>query len=294
MEQNWEDASLRRLIDELPDLVCRFSPDGTLRYVNRAYATFHGTTPKAMVGRRFTDFVDDSVRPAIEAALDAMRATDPDQPVRRNTHQSLSAEGEGHWHEWTDRAFFDAEGTLLGFMSIGRDVTELLARQSAVEHDLLYDHLTGVLNRRGLLAELGDRLVRSDRPFLVGYVDIDDFKRVNDVDGHGVGDATLVAVAAALESLVAGSPAHAHGAGEGAVGRIGGDEFVVIMGHDPGRAPTATGVDACLDRALGALSPAVSVSCGWTVARPGDDADSVLRQADGDMYARKRNRRLSA
>lgn len=276
MPVEWEDASLRQLIDELPDLVCRFTPDGTLLYVNRAYARYHDSEPEAMVGQRFLNYVHPDLRPGIEAALESMRHITPDNPVRRNTHQTMSTSGNLRWHEWTDRAFFDVDGRLLGFMSIGRDQTDVIDKARAVQHDLLHDELTEVLNRRGLFAMLGDLLVKVDQPFLVGFVDIDHFKRINDDFGHREGDHVLKRVANGLRNLD----------DDAMVGRIGGDEFVVVL---TGINESAQGplLSAHLNNKLQSRVPQVSVSCGWAVAEPGDTADEVVHAADHDMYRRK-------
>ncbi len=276
MVGQWEELSFQQLIDELPDLVCRYAPDGALLYVNHAYARFHDASPEDMVGHSFLDFVDVSVRPGIAAALNAMRHTRPDDPVRHNTHRTLSVTGNTRWHEWTDRAFFDDSGELLGFMSIGRDCTDMLTLARTAEHDLVHDHLTQILNRRGVFAMLGDRLVQFSDPFLVGFIDIDDFKQINDQYGHREGDRVLVRIAAVLGDLTPDVIA----------GRIGGDEFVVVIPSADVAAEGPT-LAANLNRTLEALDLPVTASCGWAVTRPGDTADDVLHAADHDMYRRR-------
>lgn len=259
--------------------MCRFAPDGTLLYVNRSYALFHDRKPQAMLGQCFLDFVHPSVRPGIISVLETMQHVTPDNPVRQSTHQTRSATGYSRWHEWTDRAFFDDQGQLLGFMSIGRDVTDIVAATKATAHDLIHDDLTGVLNRRGLFAILGDQLVNAAGPFLVGYVDIDQFKRINDQYGHREGDRVLVRVASALDALTE----------EGTTGRVGGDEFVVVV-QDSDSEEEGPPLANQLNHTLGSLPCAVSASCGWAVAHPGDTADEVLHAADVDMYRRKVSR----
>ncbi|MFV0526994.1 MAG: GGDEF domain-containing protein [Acidimicrobiales bacterium] len=275
-DQDWEDASARFLIHELPDLVCRFTPEGKLLYVNRAYAAFHATVPEEMVGRSMFDYVDASVAQGVRCQLDRIQAVTPEDSVRRNVHQSMTPDGQLRWHEWTDQAFFSREGRLLGFMSIGRDLTDVILAAERAAHDLLHDDLTGVLNRRGVMEYLNERVKTSSGSFLIGFVDIDRFKTINDQFGHRAGDDVLIAVARTLTQLE----------GQIMVGRIGGDEFVAAFDGDSMQRGDELAAE--LNRNLGDRGTGVSVSCGWALAGPGSIPDELLNQADSHMYRTRR------
>ena len=139
------------------------------------------------------------------------------------------------------------------------------------------DALTGALNRRGfderLQAELAEA-VRAGRPLTLAMFDLDDFKGVNDRDGHGAGDALLVLLVELMTAVL--RPLDA-------VGRLGGDEFAVIL-------PGASGADAAvvLDRVQAALAGRVAVSSGYA-AFPADGltAPELHRSADAALYAAK-------
>jgi diguanylate cyclase (GGDEF)-like protein/PAS domain S-box-containing protein len=173
------------------------------------------------------------------------------------------------------------------------ETSERLARHAAVivGHSLitrelrraaLVDPLTAVSNRRALQQELRQRLERND-DVLLGYLDLDGFKAVNDRLGHAAGDEVLRTVAARLrESL----------RGEDFVARIGGDEFVMLFGQP------APGIDVLSDRlsmlvgapiAIGDDVLSISASVGFSSGRA--DADALLRAADREMLAVKQHQR---
>ncbi|WP_182113576.1 diguanylate cyclase [Actinotalea sp. JY-7876] len=150
--------------------------------------------------------------------------------------------------------------------------------------DMAYlDALTGVANRRRLVEELSFRSSRvgPGYPVALVYFDLDRFKSINDDHGHAVGDDVLRRVAS-LASGVAGRDA--------VVGRLGGEEFVVV-------APGATHADALdlaerlrqsLPREVGAdLGVPVTASFGVSMLRPGESASVALARADELMYDAK-------
>lgn len=177
-------------------------------------------------------------------------------------------------------------GTRLVFLSI---ITYLLSRlRRAIEHERELsrtDSLTGLLNRRAFYdlgtAEL-DRQRRHQRPFSVAYVDVDDFKAVNDREGHAAGDALLVAVAHTLRAGLRGTDL---------VARLGGDEFAALLIEtDHG---TATRLAAALRERLLAearrRSWPVTFSIGLvTCAVVPPSVDALVQMADAQMYHAKR------
>lgn len=155
-------------------------------------------------------------------------------------------------------------------------------------HLAMHDALTGLVNRRDLKRSMDtmlDRTHRRGRPSAVLFVDIDDFKGVNDRLGHEMGDSLLVAVARGLEESVRGGDI---------VGRWGGDEFLVL----PHRAEEAAEATALADRILahfeepleladGCVHRArLTVGVGWTPDSQ-VDSDMLVRAADEALYEAK-------
>ncbi len=169
-----------------------------------------------------------------------------------------------------------------------RSDAELSRREEELAFLATHDALTGLPNRTLILDRVEQALARSRRsqtPVAALFIDLDNFKSVNDTLGHGTGDELLRAVTARLEGVVR----HAD-----ALGRLGGDEFVVIAGE----LSLAAGPELVAERLLSALKPpfqlgadkatrvTVTASVGIAVG-DGGSAEELLRDADIAMYRAK-------
>jgi diguanylate cyclase (GGDEF)-like protein len=173
---------------------------------------------------------------------------------------------------------------------LAADLEASRARISDLESRVDVDPLTETLNRRGFERELKRTLAYVKRyaaNATLIYLDLDEFKPVNDRHGHAAGDAVLKAVAAALIGEVRASDV---------VARIGGDEFAVLLWNLPDADAVAKAVD--LERAVyatpvrwGASTMVVGASAGVAFVGPLDTPAEVLARADAAMYARKTERR---
>jgi diguanylate cyclase (GGDEF)-like protein len=184
-------------------------------------------------------------------------------------------------------------GTEHGALLVLRDVTSQLEEEAWLMHLALHDPLTGLANRYLLLDYLRRVLLqfrtRGGSIALV-FLDLDDFKMINDRFGHDVGDEVLVAVARRIQGAVRSSDI---------VARLGGDEFVVAhaASDDPGE------IDLVVSRIRKTLTApyqvrgqtlAVSASIGWVAADPRhEDPTTLLVRADREMYRRKSARNRS-
>lgn len=172
--------------------------------------------------------------------------------------------------------------------SSAAEVDRLRERLERAERASITDQLTGLFNRRGTVERLAAELLRPDRPALaVALIDIDHFKQVNDRWGHAVGDEVLRFVARHLGDGMTGASA---------VGRWGGEEFVVILPATAGAAAMMR-IDAMRARLAaqlirrsddGSTLGRVTFSAGVSVARPGDEVDVLIGRADAALYLAKR------
>jgi diguanylate cyclase (GGDEF)-like protein len=164
-------------------------------------------------------------------------------------------------------------------------LAELREHEVRLRHQALFDGLTGLANRTHFHQEATAALATAE-PGTVSLllIDLDGFKDVNDTLGHGAGDALLTGVASKLGASVRGCDLAA---------RLGGDEFAVLL-----RECTPDDADETSRRILRALTEPVTVgtsavranaSIGVARAEPGDDVESLLREADLAMYAAKRD-----
>lgn len=153
------------------------------------------------------------------------------------------------------------------------------AIRAKAEAQLTIDSLTGVLNRRGLF-NAGAQTLRRARGSgaTVVIVDLDGLKTVNDLSGHAAGDAMLIREAGRLKQLVQG----AKGRCEGVIGRIGGDEFVIIR----------TGEAASARQALTAIKARDQAPWTWGIAQvqPAETLAAALNRADAELRLAKSRR----
>lgn len=163
-------------------------------------------------------------------------------------------------------------------------LSQLRHTQVRLEQLATHDPLTNVLNARAFARELAQELSRNrryGRPLALIYLDLDDFKKVNDAHGHATGDAVLRLVADATRGAVRAADV---------VGRLGGDEFGVLMPETD--ATVAHGAASRLVAGIRTVfrgTPSVTASIG-VVAVSGTEAgtDELLRKADQAMYEAKR------
>lgn len=155
------------------------------------------------------------------------------------------------------------------------------------EKDIVTDFLTGLNNRRGIVRMLNEK-VSQDNPFYVMYIDLENFKLINDNLGHRCGDSALKIISERITETVGSS---------GTLGRIGGDEFVLVLSDKFDPTETA-------ERIISVIGEKVPVSTGETAVDcyvsafvgitrfPDDasDADTLIKYADIAMYHSSRNR----
>jgi len=187
----------------------------------------------------------------------------------------------------TITAVKDTTGEVCNYVALFSDITQIKAHQSQLERIANYDVLTNLPNRVLLADRLRQSMIqckRHEQSLAVVFLDLDGFKRVNDIYGHDVGDALLIAISQRMNAALR----------EGdTLARIGGDEFVAVMAD-------LAKIEDCeplLERLLEAASEPVSIedkilkvsaSIGVTLY-PQDsvDADMLLRHADQAMYMAK-------
>ncbi len=172
--------------------------------------------------------------------------------------------------------------TVLGVAMAG--LSQLRRTQAQLEQLATQDHLTNVLNARTFAGRLTQELERNrryNRPMALLYLDLDDFKTVNDAHGHQTGDAVLRLVADAVRGAVRQADI---------VGRLGGDEFAVLMPETDSTVAQAAAARLAGDlRTVFHGTPSVTASIG-VVSCAGTEAstDDLLRRADQAMYEAKR------
>ena len=258
---------------------------GTITYLSATIADLLGRDPADLIGRPFIElFVLDAESQESERTLNfhlSARSSFNDLAVR------AASPGEERWWSITGRPIHDDFKNFLGFRGSGSDLTE--KRRSAEHATRLahFDSLTGLANRFQMAQTLEKILgaIRAEhRACAVFLLDLDRFKQVNDTMGHPAGDALLKQVAQRLEHTVAAA---------GRVGRLGGDEFQVIL---PGHIPREE-LARLADRIISNLSQPylieghrVVIGASVGIALSPDDgvtSEALIRNADLALYAAK-------
>jgi diguanylate cyclase (GGDEF)-like protein/PAS domain S-box-containing protein len=214
------------------------------------------------------------------------------QPFRDLELQRERPDGSMHWITVSGVPVFDAQGHWRGYRGVGRDISESKQAALQIERLAFYDALTGLPNRRLLVDRLQRATVLAERTGAHGallFIDLDNFKDLNDTLGHDTGDLLLIEVAQRLKSCVRGSDT---------VARFGGDEFVVLVEGLHDRTPQASGEAALVadqiamslgkPYVLGDASHHSTPSIG--IALFGEQlcsVDELLKHADLAMYQAK-------
>ncbi|HEX8064022.1 MAG TPA: EAL domain-containing protein [Allosphingosinicella sp.] len=191
----------------------------------------------------------------------------------------------------TGRPVLADTGELVGFRGIGSDLSEKTRAEAELRRAARYDSLTGLPNRATILKCLEDALrVASRTEVALLIVDLDRFKDVNDTLGHLVGDDILRQAATRIEQIFGK---------HGTVGRLGGDEFEVVISHNTRRETVEELARRCivyLSQAFksGERSISIGASVGIAYSFPrADDAETLFRKADLALYAAKTERGMS-
>ena len=251
---------------------------------NPALCELLGTSAERLIGHRFREFIPDEEREQVEDLRSELHLGELE--TVRLEHRLLSPLGE----VWVDHAvgiLRDEIGNPQLFVHQFADRTETLRMQADLTFRATHDIQTGLANRASLLTRLESRLGLEPAPadrIGVLWCDIDNLKQINDQLGHRVGDLVIGAVADRLKGAVRHKDI---------VGRIGGDEFVIVLDHCPDEETLLSVATNVQKAASGPVSTdigmvKVTVSLGAVLAASTTDTDDALSRADHALYRAKR------
>ena len=277
----------RALLASTPDSVYVKDRQARLLRVSQSMVRNLGLSgPADLVGRSDVDLfgMDFGHRTYIED----LRVMDTNEPIAGLIESRQMADGALNWTLTTKLPIQDDTGDVIGLLGVTREINELKQAEMSLQHLATHDSLTSLPNRFLLMDRLNQALARAERDgvsFGVLFVDIDDFKGINDTAGHEAGDRVLRAIAERLQSSVRASDTLA---------RLGGDEFVVVLEHAD-RAEAQTIADR-IRTAIVAPIPAqagdhaVTVSIGISLyPEHAADGPGLITAADYAMYLAKKN-----
>jgi diguanylate cyclase (GGDEF)-like protein/PAS domain S-box-containing protein len=275
----------RTAFEDAPIGVALVGLDRSHLRVNRAYCQMLGYSQEELLAKPHPEIIhpDDREKSAdrIQGILE--EGAKPYAIERRYIH----ADGHAVWSLSNITLIRDSEGEPSHFVCLHEDITERKRMEEQLRHEAFCDSLTGLPNRALFLNRLEHALSKTSREggtVAVLFMDLDDFKAVNDSLGHDVGNDVLVQVAARLETFVRPGDT---------VGRIFGDEFAVLLEAPAGMEEArriSERIQEGLDAPFDVNGQEVFVSSSIGIARgetPEDQPREVLRQADLAMYAAK-------
>ena len=281
----------QRYLEVAGTLLLVLDADGSVRLLNQYGHALLGYPSGSLIGCDWFGTVIPPetravVRESFAAAIQTTAETDEDDGV--SEWELVSATGERRTIAWRHTLLRDHDGHATGALASGEDITDRLRAEAQIRRLAYSDPLTGLANRSHFDREL-HAAVAAGRPVGLLFVDLDDFKLVNDTLGHGVGDELLRAVGGRLAAIE----------GAGVVGRHGGDEFLVLLPELSADAPAAARGAAAvaserLSEPFGIAGHEVRIraSVGCAVfPHEAADADALLRRADDAMYGVKRRSR---
>jgi diguanylate cyclase (GGDEF)-like protein/PAS domain S-box-containing protein len=245
----------------------------------------HGASLDQVVGKSdFDFFTNDHACAAFE---DEQRVIRTGEPVVGKIERETFSDRPDAWVSTTKTPLRDDEGKVIGTMGISRDVTAQVLAELALAHQALHDPVTGLANRLALMDRLSQALLalgRAPGRLAVLFIDLDNFKEINDSFGHETGDRVLVEVGRRLSSISRRGDT---------VARFGGDEFVLLCSvlHDD------DDVRLIASRALREIGAELAdegndVTCRASIgvvvtSNPQADPSELLQQADIALYDAK-------
>lgn len=266
------------------------APGMPLIYVNGAFETITGYTSEEAIGRncRFLQGTDTD-QPELGKLRAAIREQRPASVLLRNYHK----DGSMFLNElYIAPVSETVDGSGAGhFVGVLYDVTQIKRYQEDLEHQANYDTLTGLANRNLLNERTQQALIqarRHDQFLSLVFIDLDNFKLVNDSMGHGAGDELIANVGSRLQTCIRDGDT---------VARIGGDEFVLLLtNQNPGDSNLTVmqRIQRELVKPMLIRGQELVVTCSMGIARfpdDGEDSESLLANADAAMYRAKSNGR---
>ena len=259
-------------------------PDNPIIYVNQRFEQITGYTAAEAVGKNCR-FLAEGYRE--QPGVDELRLAIQEGREWSGPLRNRKKDGTPFWNELYIAPVRDDDGRVVNFIGVQKDVTERKELEEKLAHQAFHDPLTDLPNRSLFLDRVGHALKRAKRrgdEVAVLFMDLDNFKVINDSLGHEVGDELLVAVAGRLSACLRPADTAA---------RLGGDEFVVLL-EDVEDPEEATRVAVRIENALRAPFYAgghdlfVTTSVGVALGGGGEEsASDLLRNADLAMYRAK-------
>jgi len=268
------------LLENVGDGIIAHTLDGVLVYVNEVASRTLGYAPGEMLDLEPWGWVTPDRVHHIADRIDSIRVQDDllyETTVRTKSGDSVAAEAHSRIVNTS------GHGELI--VSVCRDVTARTAAHENMRRLAYHDVLTGLGNRVMLEERVKRALEQASEQSVVGlvYLDLDDFKPINDTYGHTVGDRVLQIIGERLRACVRDSDT---------IARMGGDEFIALfpgLASEEDLGPKALALARCISQPIGidGITTRVSASVGLSTYELGEHPEDFITRADHAMYRAK-------
>lgn len=283
------ERKFRTIVEGANDIIFMTDTDGVITYFSPRLREVLGCETLDLLGKHFSDLIFEEDVSNCLIFFDKLMESYSGKSVLE--YRVLNADGALHWHEANMAPMFDVDDKIIALLGIARDVQDRKTNEQALYKLANFDTLTGLANRKLILEQLEKELVfarQMKRNLAVLFLDLNNFKSINDTHGHAVGDQVLRTTATRLLMAVKSCT--------DSVGRLAGDEFLVIL-PDIGDKYMAERV---CNRIKQSVVEAISVkhrsvitdvSIGVSMyPLDGTDVDTLVGHADTAMYMHKANK----
>jgi len=282
-----ERDAAQRYLDIARVMLLALDMDGRIVMINKKGTELIGKPESEMIGVNWIDnFVPAEERNKVKQVFRLICSGEL-KVLNYYENDIVNTSGQKITMAWSNSVIRNEEGEIAGILSSGEDITLRKQQEEYILHQAHFDNLTELPNRflsLDRLSQLLNEAQRNNNHVAVLFMDLDDFKKINDSLGHDVGDRLLVQVAERLGSVVRSGDT---------VGRLGGDEFIILLGGLGDITDTNPVLDSliscfrkpfvCDNREL-----VITASVGIAVyPNDGDNPTLLLRNADSAMYYAK-------
>lgn len=278
-----ESSYLKEIADNFPDVLIKINTSGFAEYISPSCRKILGYEPASLTGRRMYDNIhQDDMYKALKTLYEVINL----KRKLKTEFRYKKADNQYIWLEVIISPVYDENKYYDGVIAVCRDITERKKTEEMIRYMAYHDPLTGLPNRKTIDDTLRNLMDENKKSmFAIMFIDIDNFKGINDTMGHDAGDIILKETAKRLKTLEKHNCLAA---------RLGGDEFIIIEKH-------ISSEETCIQLAentsklfktgimLNGRDVQVNLSMGISIyPKHGNDLRTLKRNADMAMYTAKR------
>ena len=286
MDDSW---FLNAIMENVSDSIYFKDRQCRIQRASRKMAITNGLkSPEALIGKTDIDLYGEEF--GQKTQIDDLHVMESGQPLIGMVENHMLESGEINWTSTSKLPLKNEKGEVIGLLGITREINDLKRTELDLQHIATHDILTALPNRYLFFNRLDHAICRAKRQkstFAIMYIDLDNFKLVNDQLGHDAGDRMLKEIATLLKVIVRESDT---------IARIGGDEFIILIEsindtEEPAHIAQRILSELSKDEKLDIVGEKVSASIGISLfPQDGKEASSLTKAADHAMYKAKEKR----